>query len=132
MGKGKTEKKLTKKELAKQKTEQKKREKEDFEEKLIRAVQNYSFLYDSQNRDYHDKPKAARAWVQISEELGLDDIESLKKTWKYIKQKYRKFKRSEKVEGKSGDGDQDPEDTEETWIHTPILGFLDKFIIDKK
>ena len=124
-------KRITKKDAAKAETVRKRKEREAFDEKLINAVRAYPCLYNKQTKDYSDKPKTVRAWTQISLDLGVDDIDALKKAWKYLRTKYFKLKKDGHVGGKSGDGGAENDDDEDSWVLTPLLSFLNGFTEDK-
>ncbi|XP_076011412.1 uncharacterized protein LOC143004433 [Genypterus blacodes] len=90
----------------------------EFEGRVAELVRGYPHLYDRCARDFKDPEMSSNSWVDISRELGVNDPNLCKTTWRNVRDKFSKAMK--RLKRKSGDGivdDQAPKLYKElTWL----------------
>ncbi|KAF3698615.1 hypothetical protein EXN66_Car014302 [Channa argus] len=66
-----------------------------FEERLCEEVRKYRHLYDTSVKDYRDHQMTNKSWREIAKTLCSDE-HTVKKQWKYIRDRFVKAKRKSK------------------------------------
>ena len=73
---------------------------DQVEERLIEEVRKYDHLYNSSSAHYKDCQMANNSWREISQNVGLDITECMKR-WKSLRDKF--FRLRKKLAPRSGD-----------------------------
>ena len=102
-------------------------EKIQHNEDLIKAVRPYVSLYNKANTSHADDVKNQRLWERIAAEIGAEDVEEVKKEWRYLRNQYTKKRKASGITGSSGDGGDEAAVTE-TWAHLNSMRFLDPYM----
>ncbi|XP_018901179.2 uncharacterized protein [Bemisia tabaci] len=94
-------------------------------EKLIRLVEERSFIYDKSKTDFKNGMKKYVAWQEIAVELGIS-IKEAQNKWKLLREKYGKVRRLIQRSGVSNDS------TQHEWGLYKLLKFLDPHIVGRR
>ncbi|KAJ8878366.1 hypothetical protein PR048_018943 [Dryococelus australis] len=100
---------------------------ENFSEKqLIYKVKRYSELYDIRSRDFKNKPKKDKAWIEIADQFQEESVDAsfCKIKWRHLRDSYLRERRVMKTSSVPG------AKSKKKWKHTDTMRFLDDTLDD--
>uniref|UniRef100_A0AAV2MAA3 MADF domain-containing protein n=1 Tax=Knipowitschia caucasica TaxID=637954 RepID=A0AAV2MAA3_KNICA len=87
-------------------------------ERLIHLVSQQKPLYDKESSDYKDAELKDKIWQEIAEQLGIGDVEAVKKMWRNLRDTYVRNKRD--GQGRSGQAAI----KKKKWKYMDVMAFL--------
>ncbi|CAL8406577.1 unnamed protein product [Arctogadus glacialis] len=98
-----------------------------MDEKIIIAVSAYPVIFNTTLASYKDRTVKAKAWLKVSEEVGLTE-EECRRRWKVLRDTYLRVRRREEAGKRSGSA----AGPLKTWKYSAILSFLGPFVTPRE
>ncbi|XP_056449053.1 transcription factor Adf-1-like [Gadus chalcogrammus] len=97
-----------------------------MEEKLIISVSAFPEIFNTTLASYKDRTVKTKAWLKVSEEVGLTEEECRRK-WKVLRDAYLRERRRQEAGKRSGSAGP-----LKTWKYSAILSFLGPFVTPRE
>ncbi|CAL8293119.1 unnamed protein product [Arctogadus glacialis] len=98
-----------------------------MEEKLIISVSVFPEIFNTTFAGYKDRTVKTKAWLKVSEEVGLTEEECRRK-WKVLRDTYLRERRRQEAGKRSGSA----AGPLKTWKYSGILSFLGPFVTPRE
>ncbi|CAL8310524.1 unnamed protein product [Boreogadus saida] len=98
-----------------------------MEEKIIIAVSAMPVIFNTTLKSYKDRTVKAKAWLKVSEEVGLTE-EECRRRWKVLRDTYLRVRRRQEAGKRSGSA----AGPLRTWKYSAILSFLCPFVTPRE